>query len=459
MLRPQSVALVLAYIHSRSCRFLPGGCLAAVHLRTLAAWIGYPSPQLRSIRAHPILAAHLALLQAAGLLTHASGYWMSTPAAFDWLEADRGAQREMLRQPFYEPSLWEAALSDLHLQETLSIDYAAYVQQTLARWSADENVPEIQERATWMPASSPEEWRLRLPAGLGPALIFHLLQLGEWGLDESLRCTSLTLARVAQRGYTRARVKDLLIIATGQPLPAEREAQLAAWYGRLDAYQLRAVYLLSTKRPEQMAELGRNRRLRPYLVEQLSPRHAIISPDMAEPLRRWLGRSGFWLGDDGQATEGEGEEMGDAAGYTWLAWRVMAGLAEWMPLPVSLPASGLVQLEARLEARQKTLLEQKARDILEGLRGLIIGWDAFFPAERPANPAWIALMERAMAEGECLDITYQAPGEREPRYRRVEPLRLERLGELVYLYAYCYRAEKNLYFRLDRVHSCNKVTG
>jgi predicted DNA-binding transcriptional regulator YafY len=42
-------------------------------------------------------------------------------------------------------------------------------------------------------------------------------------------------------------------------------------------------------------------------------------------------------------------------------------------------------------------------------------------------------------------------GELKASYRQVQPLRLEKRGSLYYLHAYCYRAETNLTFRMDRI--------
>ena len=74
--------------------------------------------------------------------------------------------------------------------------------------------------------------------------------------------------------------------------------------------------------------------------------------------------------------------------------------------------------------------------------------------EMPANPAWLAMIETVLAAGGCLEIVYQPPAERRPHVRLVQPLRLEQRGGLYYLHAYCYLAEANRVFRLDRLQDC-----
>jgi predicted DNA-binding transcriptional regulator YafY len=96
-------------------------------------------------------------------------------------------------------------------------------------------------------------------------------------------------------------------------------------------------------------------------------------------------------------------------------------------------------------------LEATAATILTSLRQAISGRDAFFPARDPVAPDTINQIYRAIERETPLAIAYQALGDLKASYRQVQPLRLEKRGNLYYLHAYCYRAETNLTFRLDRI--------
>ena len=64
-----TATLTLAYLHMHRAPYLRGRCLSNSHLRRLAAWLGFPNPALRSIRKQPVVAANLATLHAASLVT------------------------------------------------------------------------------------------------------------------------------------------------------------------------------------------------------------------------------------------------------------------------------------------------------------------------------------------------------------------------------------------------------
>jgi predicted DNA-binding transcriptional regulator YafY len=73
------------------------------------------------------------------------------------------------------------------------------------------------------------------------------------------------------------------------------------------------------------------------------------------------------------------------------------------------------------------------------------------PAQQPVSSTLIAALQQAIKQEGTVTISYQALGDRKATYREIQPLRLEQHGKLFYLYAYCYRAESNLTFRLDRI--------
>lgn len=452
LLTPHSATLILAYLHHYTCKFFPGRCLSSTKLNHLANWLQAEKVGLRTAREHRLLAAHLTLLLAAGLLDTGGGYWVCLPAAFEWLQSPHATQIATFLQALPPQTDWRPTLERLSLPMP-PIDFMAYLQQTLERQCA---APPVVDGVTWLDSTSSEEWLFHLPDTLPTWHLFTLLQLGHWSPGTSLRCTPLTLAKAAQRGYPIHLVQTTIQQATGLPFTEEQTRQLAEWGNRQGVYQIRPVYLLSTKRAGQLAGIAASRRLRQHFHTQLSSRHAIVSPKLISPLTRWLGQQGFPLIAPTPPDDQEAEETSHSA-YTWLSVRLLIGLADLIELPFSPPYSTLQASEAQLSDFQVTELESQAQTILEGIRSAIRGRDAFFPPDHPVSPELIAIVREAIEQEQCLDITYQALGDHEPRYRRIEPLRLEQQGELYYLYAYCYRAEVNLTFRLDRIYSYHLV--
>lgn len=446
---PDSMTLVLAYVQYYTPNFLPGRCLAATHLRALTAWFGAPRPTLRSARAHPLLAAHLALGHAARLLAIEAGVWRCTLETLPWLEADWSAQAAHLQRALTDEAAWGAALATLGLQEALAIDYLAYVAQQLARQQAQQ--APATGLATWLPATTAAAWRMALPSRLRPSLRFHLLQMGTWPPAEAAwQGTPYSIARAAQQGYSLTRMEAALTQATGQPLSTPQQAQLVAWYQRHDACRIRPVYLLSVKEPARLDEVLRQQRWRAHVGKRLGPRHAIVSPQLIPLWQRWLRAQGIPL--DAPEPERQPDETSLAAD-AWLALTVLAGLGKLIPLPFTLPMAALSRLEQQLTPAQQADLAPKAQQIISGVQAAIRGRDAYFVPEHPIDPALLTAVRAAVAQERELLLAYQALGETTPRQRRVEPHRLEETAWGLYLHGYCYLAEANRVFRLDRVHA------
>ncbi|HHN93857.1 MAG TPA: WYL domain-containing protein, partial [Anaerolineae bacterium] len=62
-----------------------------------------------------------------------------------------------------------------------------------------------------------------------------------------------------------------------------------------------------------------------------------------------------------------------------------------------------------------------------------------------------ALVEEALERGGVLEMAYYTAGRDEVTHRVVEPYRLERRGEVLYLVGFCRRAQAERLFRLDRI--------
>lgn len=446
-LTPDSITIVLAYLHYYTPNFLPGRCLSVTHLRSLAAWMQMAVPGLRSIRTNPRMAAHLTLGHAAGLLTVGEGFWRTTSETLSWLEMKSEAQTTHLRQALTNRAAWETALSALSLNDVVTIDYLTYVEQQLMRCQPD--LGSMEMTAVWLPDTEEEVWQLDMPSRLRPHLQFHMLQMGEWLPAKIWRGTPYSIARAAQQGYSLTLMEATLLRVTGQAFSAERRNQLVDWYQRHDAYQIRPVYLLSVKDPAHLNEVMRQQRWRAHIGQRLCQRHAIVSPQLIPLLERRLQETGFVLDAPALARE-PGEKVQNIAD-SWLALEVLAGLGKLIPLPFSLPSETRIRLAEQLTLEQQAALGQKAEQVLEGVQAALRGRDAFFVREQPVDPELITIIRTALAEEQELEISYQSLGEMAPRWRQVEPHWLEEQEWGLYLHGFCYLAESNRVFRLDRI--------
>jgi hypothetical protein len=284
------------------------------------------------------------------------------------------------------------------------------------------------------------------------------LQLGDWQPGQPLQLNPLTIAQAGPRGYSLTHITWLLAEATGHPLPSAQQNQLAAWYRQAHAYQLRPVTLLSARQPDQLACILQNGNLRPYIQEQISPRHAIVNPAIQPRLQKWAARRLLLLNSPQMPTTDDATPAPHDAGfmptaYQWLGLRLLTALGQMMPLPYPPPHIELEALSAHLSAEQQSQLDALAAQIMTSLEEMVNGRDAFFPAVHSPDSQFIQQINHALQRQTTLTIHYLPLHTPEPKQHTLEPLRLEQRGQLTYLYAYSHRAETNLTFRLDRIVS------
>lgn len=484
---PWTMALMAAYLQYYTPKQLNGRHLSLTDLRGLSVWLDCPRAQVRSLRKHPLLAAHLTLMYALDFLSLDDDAYSLQPALTEWLFLDHSEQVCRLLAGLDEERFTDVA-SKLKLDECLRVDYRTFLQQALERQLATEPAPV--RSAVWQTSSAGQRqlelarqsWQLLLPMHLAPWLLFDLLQLGEWqagvmghglvvsaaepltqmnsdfsyreGLGKDrcaeemgvLVCTPVTVARAGKRGYGEQTIRWLLEEATQAPLPSGKGQQLAIWIKRGQSYQVRTVQLLTTAQDHQLSEILGKRQLKQLVYRQISPRDAIVSGDLVPKLTRWLAKQQYELETEAFVPT----EPGQAA-YSWLGLRILIALKEIMPLPLPAPVTALDQLEGALSADQQSEMEALAKRILSDLRAVIRGRDSFLPAVCSPLPETVAQLQEAINEQKPLLIQYQSLGDYQPQYRRILPYRLEEKDPLYYLHAYCYRAEADLTFRVDRI--------
>jgi hypothetical protein len=317
-LTPYSLTLILAYLHYYTPDKLPNGrFISPAHLRTLSHWIGQPNTSLLSVRQHPILAAHFALLHAAGFLSIVGSKIIPRPIIVPWLHASPSDQISHLLQAIASPSRWQASITDLGLQSALSLDYITYLQQSLLRQNVTPS--NSANTAVWLDTESDEIWQLNLPPTLPLWLHFDLRQIGNWLPTQPLTCTPLTIARATQHGYGQNTIQWLLETATGQSLTTKQINQLQQWSHHAQAYRLRTVQLLTAAHPTYLEPILRRKEFRAATVEHLSPRHIIIQNNIIPTLEKWLASHNYPLAQHSpQSNQRKGEE--DIAHFVGAAW-------------------------------------------------------------------------------------------------------------------------------------------
>jgi len=345
------------------------------------------------------------------------------------------------------------ATVNLHMETLFSEDYLVYLQQTGQR-QLDEAPIENITTARWLTLETDNPWLLDFPLSLSPPLLFDLLQLGSWIPGNPLRITGSSIAQAIRRGYDETRLIWLLEQATGIPLSRQRRLQLSEWRRQATSYQIRQMLVLETAQSSQMKPVLQRASLRKWVLGQLSPRHVAVRPDMVPALQRWLDSQDIHLTHGVEAVEQAdwlSETSKNEAAYGWLAVQVLIELHRLIPLPITPPYWLLEPLAARLTPIQQNELASLATQIMEGIRESIRGRDAFLPANQPVLPELVAAIQHAIAGELEMVISYQTLGEPAPRQREVQPLSLAQQGTLYYMKAYCYLAEAERTFRLDRI--------
>ncbi|MCP4429189.1 MAG: WYL domain-containing protein [Chloroflexi bacterium] len=429
--------------------------MAPKQLRILADWIERPAPRLRSIRQHPCLAAHIALLHAANLLDLSGDYLSVHPTAVNWFHAPHSNQIEQLLTALDAPR-WTNTLMELGWQKTIPIDYEAYIKQSLER-QIYQTLSSESEAARWQDEPDSETWQLVLPPLLPLWLHFDLRQLGHWSPGRPLTCTPLTIATAVQRGYGQKAIQWMLETAVHQPLSHQQKKQLNQWSRRSQTYQLRLVRLLSVARPEQLKKIARRKRLRAAIHQQISPRHAIVTEDMAPKLEKWLAPQGYPLWQTQPQTGNQ--PLKTPLSQQWLNARIIIGLGQIISLPFPAPHNLVETINHELSEQEQSRLEQLAQTTVQSIAAAIRGRDSFFPSPQSVPEETLDIIRQSVNDEINLTLCYQALGEIEPTWREVEPLRLEQYGGLYYLHAYCLRAEANRTFRLDRIKELGMMNG
>ena len=291
--------------------------------------------------------------------------------------------------------------------------------------------------------------------------------------------------RALQRGHTVEGVVNFFERASGEPLSAPVLGALYRWADEFDRVTIRQAILLQTRDPRLLRDLTAQRHLRQTLGKTLNARTVEVRADRLDALRRRLawrsiiprldlpsavspspawrrrGRpvtktkkkekglpsavspSPAWR-ERGPGGEGEAERAAIVA-----ALRIYAHLADELGLPTR-PAYALARRwNEGLPLSLRDAVERRVERTLEVLhRASPLELEDHLP--EPTGPL-VESLEAAIRERATVEIEYYTAGRAHCTTRRVEPLRLEWHGDVVYLIAYCHLRGDQRIFRVDRI--------
>lgn len=258
--------------------------------------------------------------------------------------------------------------------------------------------------------------------------------------------------RALQRGHTTEGVVNFLERTSGKPLPAPVLGALYRWGEAFGAVTVRHAVLLQTREPTQMRQLTRRRRLRETLGATLNARTVEVKADRVEALLRRLEHRGLIpaLGlPDLQPSSLSPTETEAERATVVAALKVYAHLADALGHPTR-PAHALIRRwRESLSIGLRDAADRLAENIIEALhRADPLEMEDRLP--QPTGPLLDSL-EAAIEAGKTVEIDYYTAGRAHHTTRRVDPLRLEWHGDVIYLIAYCHLRRDQRSFRVDRI--------
>ena len=237
-------------------------------------------------------------------------------------------------------------------------------------------------------------------------------------------------------------------------MPAPLLGALYRWEEEFERVAVRQVLLLQTRDPALLQALTAERRVRETLGATLNARTVEERADRLDALLRRLARRSIQPRLDlphplaPSPSQGEGWGEGERAAIA-AALRIYAHLADALGLPTR-PAHALAHRWSEgLPLPLRDAVAWTVAQALEALhRAAPLEMEDHLP--EPTGPL-LEILEKAIRERATLEIEYYTAGRAQHTVRRVEPLRLEWHGDVVYLIAYCHLRGEQRVFRVERM--------
>ncbi len=384
------------------------------------------------------------------------------------------------------PRLAILTLEGTHAERWLALtaEGAAWLHQTspgdpTARHRPAADAPEPEPPAEAEP--EPAAWeisadlRLTIPLAAPPAATFdamHLADLLTLGPPAIYRVTRASLERALTHGYDLADVRFLLAHGAGRPLSGPVSAQLDRWEEELTVIRYEPGYRLRPLTATRMPGLQEREPFRAATASGASGQWAFVPQPAAAPLIRYLRRSGYVLSP---ATPGPDNSLPPLLPpllhrrLPLVPLAVLVGLYGRLRARVpGLADLDLAALEAHLLAALPPAGQAAVARLVASNAALLVGQldpaaTELDAARQPAGPAATesrlqspapadipGLLNTAVAAGTSLTILY-ADTAGSVTQRRIQPRRLEKRWDRLYVVAYCELRGDERSFRVDRI--------
>jgi hypothetical protein len=206
--------------------------------------------------------------------------------------------------------------------------------------------------------------------------------------------------------------------------------------------QLRAGMLLQADDPATLNTVIQQRSLRRYLGPRLGRHTVLVRQQDEQRLRRALMRRG--LLDADTLPSGTGADQSHSAFHLILALRLAAPAAPlYAPSFMRLAREWSAQLSPAQRAELDDLWQSLANDAPASERSP----NSSEPCSVLDRQVLCRILQTALENGSTVEISYYSAGRRAITWRRVRPLVLQR----DYLTAFCFHANDERVFRLDRI--------
>lgn len=449
---------ILAYIAKTPCKLLRGNRLITSDLSALNQRIGHYQDRAYTLRSYPHLAIHIALLNAAGLLTVHNGRLTITDQVRPWLRASADKRTAALKQAFHNPITWQQTLQRFNLAPLAAIDQHLYISQQLDRLAQS---PEPTTEYLSSQITDAHTITLHLPDQLPLDKRFDLLQIGTLAAPRVIHLTKNSITNALNRQVEPHSIRTLLNRAHAETAPARLRNRVQAWCDDITAITITPVYLLTSRSETTLHTLKQTKHSKGHILEQLTPHHAIVDPTLAQRITAPHQRHTAPHPTD------ICEQSADLHAQ-YLGLSLLCALSDRLDLPINRPNTAAVTLSTQLDPFTISTLDRQAAAICEQLSSQSPSIHNA-PAEHPAQTASatsatthdaslpLSTIQAAIQSKTVLHIRYRKPTESFAHPRTITPLWLETAHGHPYLHAHCHLRNATRCFRLDRISQLSTV--
>ncbi len=290
--------------------------------------------------------------------------------------------------------------------------------------------------------------RLDLPLTASAALV-TLLSFA------TVQANQVVINAEAMRQAVKQGLSDTEVIATlnslrSEPLSAAAQQQISAWVQAAQRLTLKPVLVLSSPDAETIEQVRSDWRLAGHFAERLSARHLAVYAEDADKLlsrlqRRDIDVTSFVAAQHPRRITDEINS--DMADYLLLAVRAYQKLHSRLNASVRIPKALTAWLSDL--ANDPAAMEASADELVSAVQKQVapIGYDSGVQ-DAASIRRWLTLAWRRQ---QPVTIDYFSPYYDGQTTRTIRIQEIEDDGDVVYIYAHCERAGRDLTFRLDRV--------